>query len=162
MSSHLELPIEWHLAQVFHIFTYLNKHHNSALVFDPSYPDVNIDTFPKHDWTNFGSKFMATKLACEYIRGFQYKLRMMGIPFSDPCFVYGDSKSVLYNTTLSESTLKKKSSSITYHAVIEGFSTGEWLNRYDPTDTNVSDLLTKPVAGGKRMNRLIQGVMHYI
>ena len=49
MSSHLALPREGHLAQVFHIFAYLKKHHNSALVFDPSYPDVNIDTFPKHD-----------------------------------------------------------------------------------------------------------------
>ena len=53
MSSHLELPREGHLDQVFHIFAYLNKHHNSALVFDPSYPDVNIDTFPKHDWKIF-------------------------------------------------------------------------------------------------------------
>ena len=53
MSPHLALPREGHLAQVFHIFTYLKKHHNSALVFDPSYPDVNIDTFPKHDWKKF-------------------------------------------------------------------------------------------------------------
>ena len=52
MSYHLALPREGHLSQVFHIFMYLKKHHNYALVFDPSYPDVNIDTFPKHDWTN--------------------------------------------------------------------------------------------------------------
>ena len=36
----------------------------------------------------------------------------MGIPFSDPYFLYGDNKSVLYNTTLPEITLKKKSNSI--------------------------------------------------
>ena len=53
MSYHLELPREGHLAQVFHIFAYLKKHHNSSLVFDPSYPYVNIGTFPKHDWENF-------------------------------------------------------------------------------------------------------------
>ena len=52
MSSHLALTREGHLAQVFHIFEYLKKHHNFDLVFDPSYPDVNIDTFPKHDWKN--------------------------------------------------------------------------------------------------------------
>ena len=52
MSSHLALPREGQIGQVFHIFAYLKKHHNSALVFDPSYPGVNIDTFPKHDWTN--------------------------------------------------------------------------------------------------------------
>ena len=53
MSSHLALLREGHLSQVFHIFTYLKKHHNSALLFDPSYPDVNIDTFSKHYWANF-------------------------------------------------------------------------------------------------------------
>ena len=34
--------------------------------------------------STFGSEFMATKLACEYIRSLQYKVRMMGIPFYDP------------------------------------------------------------------------------
>ena len=53
MSSHLALPREGHLDQVFHIFAYLKKHHNYALVFDPSYPDFNIDTFPKHEWKKF-------------------------------------------------------------------------------------------------------------
>ena len=51
MSSQLSLPREGHLDQVFHTFMYLKKHHNSDLVFEPSYPDVNIDTFPKHDRT---------------------------------------------------------------------------------------------------------------
>ena len=112
--------------------------------------------------STFGSEFMAMKHACGYIRGLRYKLRMMGIPFSDPCFVYGDNKSVLYNTTLPESTLKKKSNSIAYHAVREGVATGEWLTGYEPTDTNISDLLTKPVPAGARRTRLVRGVMYYI
>ena len=53
MSSHLALPREGRLAQDFHISAYLKKQHNYALVFFPSYPDVNIDTLPKHDWTKF-------------------------------------------------------------------------------------------------------------
>ena len=53
ISSHLALPREGHLAQVIHIFAYLKKHHNPDPVFDPSYPNVNIDIFPKHDWTRF-------------------------------------------------------------------------------------------------------------
>ena len=63
------------------------------------------------------------KLACEYIRGLLYKLKMMGITFSDPFFFNGDNNSVLYNTTLPESTLKKKSNSIAYHYVREGVAT---------------------------------------
>ena len=53
MSSHLVLPRQGHLAHVFHIFAYLKKHHNSALLLYPSYPDVNIDTLLKHYWTKF-------------------------------------------------------------------------------------------------------------
>ena len=95
--------------------------------------------------SSFGSEFMAMKLARKYICALLYKLRMMGIPFSDPCFVYGYNKLVFYNTALPESTLNKKSNSIAYHAVREVVSAGEWLTGYEPTDTNVSQLLTKPV-----------------
>ena len=76
--------------------------------------------------------------------------------------MYGDNKSVLYNTKLPESTLKKKRNDIAYHAVTEGVTTGEWITGYEPTDTNVSDLLTNPVPGGKRRTRLVRGVMYYI
>ena len=99
---------------------------------------------------------------CEYITGLRHKLRMTGIPFFDPCFVYGANKYVLYNTTLPESKLKKKSDYIAYHAVREGVVTREWLNRYEPTNTNVSYLLTKPVPAGARRTRLERGVIYYI
>ena len=102
------------------------------------------------------------KHACEYIRGLRYKLKMMRIPFSDPCFVYGDNKSVLYNTTLPESALKKKSNSIAYYSVREGVAINEWVTGYEPSDTNVSDLLTKPVPAGKRRTCLVMGVLYYI
>ena len=51
MSSHLALPREGHLLAVFHIFAYLNAHHNSELVFDPSDPVINKSEFQHHDWT---------------------------------------------------------------------------------------------------------------
>ena len=57
VSSQLALPREVQLAQVFHIFAYLKKHHNYALDFDPSYLDVNIDTFLKHDLKRFYGDF---------------------------------------------------------------------------------------------------------
>ena len=86
----------------------------------------------------------------------------MGIPFSDTCFVYGDNKSVLYSSTLPESTLNKKSNSIAYHTVKKVFATGECLTGYEPTGTNVSDLLTNPVPDGKRRTRLVRGAVYYI
>ena len=66
---------------------------------------------------SFGSEFIVMKQCCEYVRGLRYKLRMMGISCDDPTFIYGDNQSVLANTTVPDSTLKKKSQSITYHFV---------------------------------------------
>jgi hypothetical protein len=53
LSSHLALPREGHLDQVFHIFAYLmRKYHNTELVFDPSDPCVNEAGFELKDWTS--------------------------------------------------------------------------------------------------------------
>ena len=43
---------------------------------------------------------------------------------------FGDNKSVLYNTTLTKSTLENKINSIAYHAVREGVATGERIAVY--------------------------------
>ena len=51
MSSHMALPREGHLAQLFHIFSYLRKYHNSELVFDPSDPVIDESKYQKQDWT---------------------------------------------------------------------------------------------------------------
>jgi hypothetical protein len=76
--------------------------------------------------STFGSEFIAMKQCCEYIRGLWYKLRMMGIPCEGPAYIYGDNQSVLANTTIPDSTLKKKSQSIAYHFVREGAARDEW------------------------------------
>ena len=45
----------------------------------------------------FGSKFIALKSCCEYLRGLRYKLRMINIPCDLPWYIYGDNKYVLVN-----------------------------------------------------------------
>jgi hypothetical protein len=50
LSTHLCLPREGHLEDVFHVFAYLMLHHNARVVFDPTYPYVGIGTFIKTDW----------------------------------------------------------------------------------------------------------------
>ena len=67
--------------------------------------------------SSFGSEFIAMKQCCEYVRGLRYKLRMMVISCDDPMFIYGDNQSVLADTTIPDSMLKKKSQSIAYHFV---------------------------------------------
>lgn len=57
MSSHLALPRERYLNQDYHIFSYLKKHHNTNLVFDPSDPVVDESAFKRRDWvcSEFGN-----------------------------------------------------------------------------------------------------------
>jgi hypothetical protein len=50
LSTHLLLLHEGHLEAVFHVFAYLGLHYNSRVVFDPSYPSVDMGTFIKTDW----------------------------------------------------------------------------------------------------------------
>ena len=51
LSSHLALPREGHLDQIFNIFAYLKRNHNSEMIFDPSDPDIDQSLFDRKDWT---------------------------------------------------------------------------------------------------------------
>ena len=50
MYSHLVLTREGHLDKLFHIFAYLKWKHRARMVFDPTYPSIDNDDFPRHDW----------------------------------------------------------------------------------------------------------------
>ena len=52
MSSHLALPCEGHLSQLFHVFSYLRKYHNTEIVYDPSDPCVEEGNFERKDWAS--------------------------------------------------------------------------------------------------------------
>jgi hypothetical protein len=60
-----------------------------------------------------------------------------------PAHVKADNMSVVKNTSNPESMLKKKSNSIAYHYVRERAAAGPIVVSYDPTDTNLADMLTK-------------------
>eukprot|EP00804_Cyclotella_cryptica_P001277 CCRYP_012759-RA/>CCRYP_012759-RA protein AED:0.48 eAED:0.48 QI:0/0/0/1/0/0/2/0/67 len=57
--------------------------------------------------------------------------------------MYGNDMSVVINTSKPESTLKKKSTSICYHAVHEAVAMGEAVVAHIPTKKNLADLFTK-------------------
>ena len=61
---------------------------------------------------------------------------MMGIPVEGPGYIEGDNQSVLANTTIPDSTLKKKSQSIAYHFVREGSEQDKWKTTYVNTHEN--------------------------
>ena len=72
-----------------------------------------------------GAEIVAMKQGMEAVRGLRYKLRIMGVWISGPTYIYGDNMSVINNTQHPESTLRKKSNLICYHAVRELVATGE-------------------------------------
>ena len=117
---------------------------------------------PSIETSSFGSEFTAMKQCVEYVRGLRYKLRMMGIPVDGPAYVYGDNQSVLANTTVPHSTLKKKSNSIAYHFVREGCAKDEWRTTYVHTSQNPADLLTKPLPSGEKRLNLVKMMIHHL
>ena len=112
--------------------------------------------------SSFGSEFIAMKQCCEYIKGLRYKLRMLGVPVEDPCYVYGDNQSVLANVTISESLLKKKSNSIAYHYVREGVARNEWRMSYVNIKSNPADVLSKNMRSGRDRDAKIRMMMYDI
>ena len=102
------------------------------------------------------------KQCCEYLRGLRYKLRMMGIPVEGPAYIQGDNQSVLANTTIPDSTLKKKSQSIAYHFVREGAARDEWRTAYVNTHDNEADLLTKVLPFGAKRVGFVRNILHHI
>ena len=102
------------------------------------------------------------KQAVQYVRGLQYKLRMMGIPYEDPTFVYGDNKSVLANTSMPGSTLKKTMNSLSYHFICEGFARDEWRTAYVNTNFNLADFLTKCLPSGEKRRGFVRKFLHWL
>ena len=86
---------------------------------------------------------------------------MMGTPCESPSHVYGDDQSVLCNTTMPDSTLKKKSQSIAYHLIREGVARDEWRTMRASMLMNEVDLLTKKLSGEKRKG-FVRVILHHV
>ena len=71
-----------------------------------------------------------------------------------------DNMSVVKNTSIPESVLKKKSNSIAYHSYVrERAASGSILVRHERTDSNIADILTKIQPHSVR-ERLLRLFMH--
>jgi hypothetical protein len=107
--------------------------------------------------STFGAEFMALKTATDLVKGLRYKMRMMGVPIEGATRMRVDNMSVVNNTTRPESVLKKKSNSIAYHYVRESVAAGEIVINYEPTETNLADMLTKTQTGPirKRLSDMV-------
>lgn len=108
--------------------------------------------------SSFGSEFQALKVGMELLIGLRYKVRMMGIPLDGYAHVKVDNMSVVRNTSVPESQLKKRSNSIAYHFVRQMVAADVGRVSYEPGETNLADMLTKIQAGTTRQ-RLAKWVL---
>jgi hypothetical protein len=68
--------------------------------------------------------------------------------------------SVIFNTSAPESTLRKKSNSICYHACRESVAMDEIWTAHEPSITNPADLATKVLPGGWRREALVANLLY--
>jgi len=65
--------------------------------------------------STYGSELVAARISVDTIIEFRYKLRMLGVPINEPAMMLGNNMSIVLNTTLPSSMLKKKNNAIAYH-----------------------------------------------
>jgi hypothetical protein len=96
--------------------------------------------------STFGSEFVALRIAVDLIVSLRYKLRMMGIPIYTPCLTLCDNDTTIRNSTIPESTLKKKHNAIAYHRVREAVAADILRIGYINSQDNLADMFTKPLS----------------
>ena len=102
---------------------------------------------------------VAMCLAVEMIKALKYKLWMFGIEImEDEANIFVENNEVIINTSVPESTLKKKHYSINYNHVRESIAAGIFLIFKVDTGSNIADLFTKLVDRFQR-KEIIQKIL---
>ena len=107
----------------------------------------------------FGAEYTTLRMACELVVALRYKLRMLGIPIDGPANGFVDNQAVVINSTVPESTLKKRYNFIAYHYVRELMAAGVVRLTHEPGRDNIADILTKGVDGTTHA-RLVPRILH--
>jgi len=97
--------------------------------------------------STYGSELVAARIATDLIIEWRYKLRMLGVPVEESSFMVGDNMSMVVNTTLPSSALKKKHQACNYHRIREAIAGRIVDFGHIDTQDNVADILTKPLPG---------------
>ncbi len=89
---------------------------------------------------------MAARIATDIIIEIRYILRMVGVPIDGPALLLGDNSSVVLNTSVPSSVLKKKHHACAYHRVREAIAGNIMSFVHIPGTTNYADVLSKPLS----------------
>ena len=92
-------------------------------------------------------------MAVDLIIEMTHSLRSLGVPVDGPALLLGDNQSVVLNTTVPSSVLKKKHNAVAFHRIREAIAAGICRFVHIRSEENYADLLTKSL-GKKDFNFL--------
>ena len=87
------------------------------------------------------------------------------MPVVECVYIYGDNKSVLVNLLnlgTPHSQMQKKSNSVVFHHVREGFAVDEWRTTYINTHENIADLIIKNLPSGIKRTKFCKMLLHFL
>ena len=83
---------------------------------------------------------------------------MLGVPLDKPALMIGDNMSVVLNTTVPSSVLKKKHLALGYHRVREAIAAKVLEFAHIESTKNIADVCTKPL-GVEAFHNLVSPVL---
>jgi hypothetical protein len=95
--------------------------------------------------STYGSEMIAARIAIELIIEMRYKLRMLGVVLEKHTYLLGDNMSVILNTTIPSSSLKKKHLACSYHRIREAIAGSFVHYGHIASEKNLADVCTKPL-----------------
>ena len=95
--------------------------------------------------STYGSELIGARIAVDLLMEWQYKARVLWLELEQSSWMLGDNMSVVLNTTLPSSSLKKKHQACNYHHVREAIAGGYITFGHIDSKDNVADICTKPL-----------------
>ena len=99
--------------------------------------------------STYGSEAVAGRIAVDKAVELRHNLRMLGAPVKGPTILFGDNRSMVLNTSLPHSILKKRNSANNYHRVREAVASKIVSIVHCDTEYNLADMGTKALCGPK-------------
>jgi hypothetical protein len=91
----------------------------------------------------YGSEFVAAKQAVEQIMALRMSLRYLGVEVHGATYLFGDNGSVVTNSSIPESPLRKRHQALAYHFTREAIAAKVVDFRHLPGTLNPADILSK-------------------
>ncbi len=94
--------------------------------------------------STYGSELVSARIATDLLIEWRYKLRMLGINLESSSWMIGDNMSLVVNTPIPFSNLKKKHQAFNYNRVREAIAGRMVTFGHMDSECNVAVICTKP------------------